>query len=63
MSAEEEKGKEEKTTACGDFERMFGMMSQCWKGGGSLPDCLSMMRIIEKCCGPKTENKSEEGNR
>jgi uncharacterized metal-binding protein len=62
MSAEEPKGKEEKTTACGGFERMFEMMSQCCKGAGSLPDCFSMMRMMEKCCGPRTENKSAEGH-
>ena len=61
MSAEESKGKEEKTMACGGFERMFEMMSQCCKGGESLPDCSSMLRLMEKCCGPKAENRGEGG--
>ncbi len=62
MSAEEPKGKDEKTTGCRDFERMFEMMSQCCPGKGSLADCVSMIRMMEQCCGPKTENKSEEGH-
>ena len=61
MSAEEPKGKEEKTTARGGFERMFEKMSQCCKGGENSPDCSSMMSLMERCCEPKTENKGEGG--
>lgn len=61
MSAEEPKGKEEKTAACGGFERMFEMMSKCCRGEGALSDCFSMMSMMEKCCGPKTEDKCKGG--
>jgi hypothetical protein len=59
MSAEEPKGKEEKTSVGGGFERMFEMMSQCCKGGERLPDCFTMMSLMETCCGPKTEVRDE----
>ncbi len=62
MNPQEPKGKEEKTDACGGFERMFEMMSQCCKSGESLPDCSSIMTLMEKCCRPQTEKRGEGGD-
>jgi len=59
MNPQEPKGKEEKTMACGGFERMFEMMRQRCEDGGSLPDCFTLMSIMEKCCGPRMENRGE----
>jgi len=62
MSAEKPKGKDEKITAWGGFERMFEMMSQCCKSAESLPDCPSVMSMMEKFCRPQTENRGEGGH-
>ena len=59
MNPQETNAKEEKTNVCGGFERMFEMISQFCKGGESLPDCSSMVSMLENCCRPKTENKGE----
>lgn len=59
MSVEEAKGKEEKTTACSGFERMFEMMNRCCASEGGLPDCRSMMSMMEKCCRPNAETGGE----
>jgi len=61
MNPQEPKGKEEKTNVCGGFEQMFEIMSQCCKGGARLPDCSSMMSMMEKCCRAQTEQKGEVG--
>ena len=62
MNPQEPNGKEEKTDVCCGFERMFEMMSQCCKGQENLPDCSSMMSLMEKRCRPQTEKRGEEGD-
>jgi hypothetical protein len=50
------------TSACEGFQGMFEKMAKCCPGKGDFTDCSGMMnKMMEMCCGPKTNNNKTEG--
>ena len=44
-----------------DFKGMFEMMGNCCKAQNRFPDCNAMMKtMMQKCCGPQTEDTKSE---